>query len=121
VGVAARRLLTTRRIAEPALIADPHPRRSMFHCLILTLVGAMAFAKNHAGQIAMAMLLNLAISTQQISCGGSTYAINSEISSIRLRAKAQSLGLVVNYVLGTVLVFVVPYMCEWRGRSVGGG
>jgi len=66
---------------------------------------------------AMAILLNLAISTQQVATGGSTYAINSEVSSMRLRAKTQSVGLVVNYLLGMVFVFVVPYMCRWNRVS----
>lgn len=40
------------------------------------------------------MVLNFAICTAQLSTGGASFALNAEISSLRLRAKTVSLGLV---------------------------
>jgi hypothetical protein len=83
------------------------------------------------------VVLNFAICTAQLSTGGASFALNAEISSLRLRAKTVSLGLVspaqtvrhvdfalrpckhilqfVSYFLAWLTAFVTPYIFQSPG------
>lgn len=70
------------------------PCFSLFHFLVILVLGLLGFAKSKAAGWAVAVILNFAICTAQLSTGGSSFTLNNELSSLRLRAKTQSLGFV---------------------------
>lgn len=70
-------------------------------------------------QKALAIIVNLAISTQQLATGGPTYALVNEVSSVRLRAKTQGLALAVNALFGWAFTFVTPYIFQPDSANLG--
>ncbi|KAM0752453.1 general substrate transporter [Meredithblackwellia eburnea MCA 4105] len=110
-----------------AFIVEKFGRRRVFvygsilHMGMLFTIGAMAYVKTSGGGWALSILLNLSISTQQITTGGPGYSLSAEISSIRLRAKTQSLGMISFFVSSWVFQFATPYMYQTAPGSAGLG
>ena len=50
-----------------------------------------------------------------VATGGTAYALTAEISSLRARAKTQSLSLFTNKLLNFGLTFAVPYIYQEPG------
>ncbi|KAG7529657.1 hypothetical protein FFLO_05501 [Filobasidium floriforme] len=89
----------------------------ILHFALMLALGCLGFAikSNAAAGWAVAVLINLAISTQSFATGGTAYALTAEISSVRARAKTQSLSLFTNKILNFGLTFAVPYIYQEPG------
>ncbi|KAG7527464.1 hypothetical protein FFLO_06908 [Filobasidium floriforme] len=93
---------------------------NVFHLVVLLVIGGLGFVDYHsAGGLALAILINLAISTQQFATAGPTYALMNELSSLRLRAKTQSLALGINALVGWAFTFVTPYLFQPDSADLG--
>jgi hypothetical protein len=116
-------------------------KKSILHFALMLVLGCLGFAmkSNAAAGWAVAVLINLAISTQSFgelhgktflsmsvitharphlprtATGGTAYALTAEISSVRARAKTQSLSLFTNKILNFGLTFAVPYIYQEPG------
>lgn len=76
--------------------------------MIMAILGGLHWAKGHSGQLAVAIIIKIAITAQQLGGGAPTYTLTNEISSLRLRAKTQSFALTVNFVLNWAYNLFVP-------------
>lgn len=79
---------------------------------VMAILGGLHFAKGHSGQLAVAVMINIAIAAQQLGGGAPTYTLLNEISSLRLRAKTQSLAIAFNFVLNWAWNLVTPYIYQ---------
>lgn len=80
--------------------------------VVMAILGGLHWAKGHSGQLAVAIIINIAITAQQLGGGAPTYTLTNEISSLRLRAKTQSFALTVNFVLNWAYNLFVPKVRE---------
>lgn len=95
---------------------DFPPVSRFFYAAVLATLGGLGWATSSSGKFALAMLINLVIVVQQVVQNAPCYTLSSEIASLRLRGKTQSLAFVVNNVVNLVFVFVVPYIFQNPGN-----
>lgn len=89
---------------------------NIFHMGILAAVGGLGWAKSTGAGWALAILLNLGISTQVFATNSPAYTLMNEISSFRLRAKTQALSMFCNNVLVCGFNLMVPYVFQAPGN-----
>jgi hypothetical protein len=83
---------------------------SAIYMAVMAILGGLHWAKGHSGQLAVAIMINIAITAQQLGGGAPTYTLMNEISSLRLRAKTQSFAITVNFVFNWAFNLFVPYI-----------
>ncbi len=88
---------------------------NIVHGLLMLALGVCGFPKTAGAGWAVAVLINLGVSTQSLATGGPAYSLAAEISSLRARAKTQSLGLFTNSALNFITTFVIPYVYQSPG------
>jgi MFS family permease len=89
---------------------------SLLHLVVMAVIGFIGFKKgNVSAGWALAVLVNIGISTQALSTAACCYTLSAEIPSLRLRAKTQSLALTVNNTISLVTTLVVPYIFQDPG------
>lgn len=82
----------------------------------MAILGGLHWAKGHSGQLAVAIMINIAITAQQLGGGAPTYTLMNEISSLRLRAKTQSFAITINFILNWAWNLVTPYIYQPPGN-----
>ncbi|KAJ9099307.1 hypothetical protein QFC21_004188 [Naganishia friedmannii] len=85
---------------------------NLIYMAVMAILGGLHFAKGASGQLAVAVMINIAIAAQQLGGGAPTYTLLNEISSLRLRAKTQSIAIAFNFVLNWAWNLVTPYIYQ---------
>jgi hypothetical protein len=83
---------------------------------VMAILGGLHWAKGHSGQLAVAIMINIAITAQQLGGGAPTYTLMNEISSLRLRAKTQSFAITINFIFNWAWNLVCPYIYQPPGN-----
>ncbi|KAL6229493.1 hypothetical protein BDW75DRAFT_249641 [Aspergillus navahoensis] len=82
-------------------------------------VGGLGLVDNTAGLWAVAVLMNLLIPWQLVTCTGVAWTIAPEISSYRLRQHTQSLSFLVQAVSNYIFHMIVPYLYNTDSANLG--
>ncbi|KAL3496564.1 general substrate transporter [Aspergillus germanicus] len=82
-------------------------------------VGGLGFVDSRASLWAVAVLMNLLIPWQLVTCTGVAWTIAPEISSYRLRQHTQSLSFLVQAVSNYIFHMVVPYLYNTDSANLG--
>lgn len=94
---------------------------SLIYMAVMAILGGLHWAKGHSGQLAVAVMINIAVAAQQLGGGAPTYTLLNEISSLRLRAKTQSLAIAFNFILNWAWNLVTPYIYQSGPGNAGLG
>jgi hypothetical protein len=86
---------------------------------VMAILGGLHFAKGKSGKLAVAVMINIAIAAQQLGGGAPTYTLQNEISSLRLRAKTQSIAIAFNFILNWAWNLVTPYIYQPDTANLG--
>lgn len=81
---------------------------SLLHLAVMLAIGFIGFAKgNKQAGWALAVLVNMGVSTQSLSSSAVVYTLVGEIPSLRLRAKTQSIAFTFNNLISLATTLVV--------------
>lgn len=86
---------------------------------VMAILGGLHFARGKNGQLAVAVMINIAVAAQQLGGGAPTYTLQNEISSLRLRAKTQSVAIAFNFILNWAWNLVTPYIYQPDTANLG--
>lgn len=79
-------------------------------------IGFLGFNKgNTQAGWALAVLVNVGVSTQALSMASGCYTLAAEIPSLRLRATTLAIALTVNNFISLATTLVVPYIFQSPG------
>lgn len=92
---------------------------SLIYMAVMAILGGLHFAKGKSGKLAVAVMINIAIAAQQLGGGAPTYTLQNEISSLRLRAKTQSIAIAFNFILNWAWNLVTPYIYQPDTANLG--
>ncbi|KAJ4355271.1 hypothetical protein N0V95_003101 [Ascochyta clinopodiicola] len=87
--------------------------------LILAIIGGLYYSKSNSSLWAVAILMNALIAWQLLTMTSIGWVITAEVSSYRLRAKTQSIGVISNATVTWLFTFTVPYMYNTDAGNLG--
>ncbi|KAH6629329.1 general substrate transporter [Boeremia exigua] len=86
---------------------------------IMAVIGGLYYSTSKTSLWAVAVLMNVLIAWQLLTMTSIGWVITSEISSYRLRAKTQSIGVISNAATTWLFSFTVPYMYNTDSGNLG--
>ncbi|KAF2623270.1 general substrate transporter [Macroventuria anomochaeta] len=87
--------------------------------VIMAAIGGLYYSTSKGSLWAVAILMNALIAWQLLTITSIGWVITAEVSSYRLRAKTQSIGVASNAVVTWLFTFTVPYMYNTDAGNLG--
>lgn len=100
-------------------------RRSLYligvagNAIGMAVVGGLGYATSSGAIWAVAVLLNLLVTWQLLTCFMVSWSMAPELSSYKLRQQTQSIGLIVQALTSWIFLFVTPYMYNVDAGDLG--
>ncbi|KAF3041898.1 hypothetical protein E8E12_005761 [Didymella heteroderae] len=86
---------------------------------VMAMIGGLYYSTAKASLWAVAILMNVLIAWQLLTMTSIGWVITAEVSSYRLRAKTQSIGVISNAATTWLFTFTVPYMYNTDSGNLG--
>ncbi|KAL1651650.1 hypothetical protein SLS61_005312 [Didymella pomorum] len=87
--------------------------------VVMAIIGGLYYSHAKASLWAVAILMNVLIAWQLLTMTSIGWVITAEVSSYRLRAKTQSIGVISNAATTWLFTFTVPYMYNTDSGNLG--
>ncbi|RAQ98716.1 MFS general substrate transporter [Stemphylium lycopersici] len=87
--------------------------------VVMAVIGGLYYSSSKRSLWAIAILMNLLLAWQLLTMTSIGWVVTAEVSSYRLRAKTQSIGVISNAATTWLFTFTVPYMYNTDSGNLG--
>ncbi|KAH8634165.1 hypothetical protein IG631_09565 [Alternaria alternata] len=87
--------------------------------VVMAIIGGLHYSTSQGSLWAIAILMNVLLAWQLLTMTSIGWVITAEVSSYRLRAKTQSIGVISNAATTWLFTFTVPYMYNTDSGNLG--